>query len=140
MRVLRWCFFTVAFALLPLIVLLLVEQMTETTRPKHLGQSPELLFFGLMVAAGSFSDLLRSPTKWGVLRTLAIIVLLGIAMWSAIFYGIQTFALAVEHESKSAANLLNNIKGLSIGVALTGGLAGLAVQVGLAIHYGEADA
>src|SRR3954447_15799089 len=88
-RLVRWFTFTVLFALLPLGVTVLLGKLTGTFTIRVLQDSPEILFFALMICATSLGDIqaLRSAVGNDLpLLALWSALLLG-AVFSAILYG-----------------------------------------------------
>jgi hypothetical protein len=90
-RLLRWCFFSVAFALLPLALAVFMPYLVlgERADPHRLVRgSPEMLFFCLMISATALGDLFEvSRGRWRALVYGLGVVLLLTAVLSAILYG-----------------------------------------------------
>ena len=88
-RLVRWFTYTIFFALLPLGISILIRSFTGNISLRSIANSPEFLFFSLMVTATALGDL--SETFRNSLRTLTFDILrsgllLG-AVFSAILYG-----------------------------------------------------
>lgn len=97
-RLVRWFTFGVMFALIPLLWSLLIRYFTGKLTFAAAAESPEILFFSLMVDATSLADLndvARPRTKRDLVDLMRDILwaalLLG-AVFSAIFYGVFLMA------------------------------------------------
>ncbi len=89
-RLIRWMTYNLMFALLPLAASLFLHKLANKLTLEAMANSPEILFFSIMVSAislGDISEINFIIKKWditfGVLKSA---LLLG-AVWSAILYG-----------------------------------------------------
>src|SRR3954468_17294826 len=88
-RLVRWFTFAVGFALLPLAATLLLRYLNATLSRRALEDSPEILFFSLMICATALSDISELRSTAGadpILRILWSALLLGASV-SAMLYG-----------------------------------------------------
>ena len=85
----RWFTYNLAFALLPLVASVTLRALNGTLTTQAVANSPEILFFSLMVSATAVGDIseVAVPIGWDLrLRMFSSCLLLG-AIWSSILYG-----------------------------------------------------
>ena len=127
-RLVRWFTFTVLFALLPVGVTALLRYLTASLSIRALEDSPEILFFSLMICATALGDLqeVRSAVGRDVpLSVLSSALLLGAAV-SAILYG----SLAYDKIITGGTPLFQkNLLAVSLAVAGTFFVLALLVQI-----------
>ncbi len=88
-RLVRWFTYNVVFALLPLGAALLLRALAGKLTTEAVANSPEILFFALMVSATAMGDLseIAAPLGWDLtFRILGSALLIG-AVFSSILYG-----------------------------------------------------
>lgn len=89
-RLVRWFTYNVIFALLPLGTMLLLRALAGKLTVAAVAESPEILFFALMINATAVGDLTEITTHLGgwdlTFRIFGSALLLG-AVCSAILYG-----------------------------------------------------
>lgn len=88
-RLVRWFTYNLGFALLPLIASITLRALNGSLNAQAVANSPEILFFALMVSATAMGDIseFSVPVGWDLrFRVFWSCLLLG-AVWSAILYG-----------------------------------------------------
>lgn len=88
-RMIRWITYNLAFALLPLLAAVTMQMLNGTLTTQFVANSPELLFFALMVSATAMGDISEITTAIGEdirIRISWSCLFFG-AVWSAILYG-----------------------------------------------------
>lgn len=88
-RLIRWFTYNLLFALLPLCAAILLHALAGRLTTEALANSPEILFFAIMVSATAMGDLsdITGILGWDILlRIIASTLLIG-AIFSAILYG-----------------------------------------------------
>ena len=93
-RLVRWFTFNIAFALLPLGAAVLIRSLAGKLTREALANSPEILFFALMISATAVGDLVAvsKPEDNGtVFQILWSALLLG-AVSAALLYGVFLYA------------------------------------------------
>ncbi len=108
-RLLRWFTFNVVFALFPLITAILFRKLAGKLTPDDIAQSPEILFFALMISAtalGDLSEVIPSVGLDALLGALAAILLIG-SIFSAILYGGLLYNSIMDTDPIFRARLLN---------------------------------
>jgi hypothetical protein len=109
------------FALLPLCAALFLRFLTGKLTVEAVANSPEILFFALMVSATAMGDLseIATPVGWDVtFKILGSALFLG-AVWSAILYGCLLYDNIVGPGSLAFRSQLFRVTvGLAIGLFL----------------------
>jgi hypothetical protein len=126
----------VIFALFPLGVSLFFRNLTDTLTTDTLADSPEILFFALMVSATAMGDLidLVVPLKMDAyLMFLSLGLLLGIII-SAILFGVLEYDRLV---NPSSVQFRSRLLPFSVGLAIALGVFSTIVEVFLARIGGE---
>ena len=119
-RILRWIKYNLIFALLPLGVSIFFRTLLNKLSLESLSNSPELLFFSIMVSATALDDiseLKKINTRLDFTIKLFGSALLFGAIWSAILYGTFLYdSLAI----KTELSIRNSLFKISIymGIAL----------------------
>lgn len=92
-RLVRWITYNLIFASLPLISSLLLRHLVDKLTLDALANSPEILFFSLMISATALGDLgeIKPPSHWEILFKIFWSALLLGAIGSAILYGAFLF-------------------------------------------------
>jgi len=88
-RLIRWITFDIVFALIPFIIIVVLRALMGSLSAEKLSDSPEILFFAIMVCGTATGDLygIADPLGWdNLLKVLFSLMLLG-AVFSAILYG-----------------------------------------------------
>lgn len=128
-RIVNWLIYNVLFALFPLGAVVALHALHDTLTIQTVADSPEILFFCIMVSATALGDLSNVPTKpakwdwvfqsaWGVL-------FLG-AIGSALLYAFLLYDNTVTPgPSVFRIRLLN----LSLVLAVVYGILGTAIEV-----------
>lgn len=97
-RLLRWFFFNLLFALIPLVVVLLLRWLAGRLTVRAMEENlSEILFFALMVsvtAAGDVVEVYRFMTKDSLVYALMMFFMLG-AVFSSVLYGFFHFDLMI---------------------------------------------
>ncbi len=127
-RILRWLTFDFIFALFPFIFTVLLRYLMGTLSIDHLAESPEILFFAIMVSATATGDLhaIATPVGWdNLLRSLYSITLLG-AVFCSVLYG--TFLYDTLMGSNSL-DFRQNLFDLSIAITIAMTLISFVVEV-----------
>ena len=127
-RLVNWFTFNVAFALVPLGALLALHALNATLTLETVADSPEVLFFSMIVSATALGDLQNMsthPTKWDlVYRILWGVLMLG-AVLSAILYGFLLYDTVVAPDlSAFRSNLLR----VSLALAVVYGVLSTLVE------------
>lgn len=127
-RLIRWITYNFAFALLPLVVASIMHSLNGTLTTQFFANSPEILFFALMVSATALGDLSEVRVSIGkdlLLQVSSSCLLLGTVV-SAILYG------ALLHDSIVGPNSVSfqgNLLNLAIIVAVMSFVASTTVEV-----------
>jgi hypothetical protein len=120
-RLIRWFTYNLLFALLPLFAALFLRSLADKLTGEIVANSPEILFFALMVSATAMGDLsgIATPVGWDVtLKILGSALLLG-AVWSAILYGCLLYDSIIGPGSIAFRSQLFKVAvGLAIGLFL----------------------
>lgn len=127
-RLIRWFTFAVVFALLPFLTSLLFRGMAGVLTTDAIQQSPELLFFALMICATAMGDLNELSSAVGkdtVLRILSSALLLGASVAGILYGGFVYVTLPNQTNLKFQANLFH----LSLILAPVSLFVGTVVQV-----------
>ena len=127
-RLIRWYTFTVAFALLPLITTLALRYMQGSLTVRALEDSPEVLFFALMVCATALGDIHELRSAIGtdnLLYAIFSILLLGVCA-SGILYGSLVWDKIT---TGGTADFQRRLLAVSIGLAIVFLALGTTVQV-----------
>jgi NO-binding membrane sensor protein with MHYT domain len=127
-RLVRWFTFTVLFALLPLGVTILLRKLTGTFTIRALEDSPEILFFALMICATSLGDMQALRTAVGKDLPLLVLwsaLLLG-SVFSAILYGSLAYDKLVTGGTEA---FQQNLLSVSVLVAVIFFVLALIVQI-----------
>lgn len=119
-RILRWIKYNLIFALLPLGVSILFRFLVDKLSFDSLSNSPELLFFSIMVSATSLDDISEIKKYYSKLdftiKILGSALLFG-AIWSAILYGTFLYDSLVVNNELSIRESLFKIS-IYMGIAL----------------------
>ena len=131
-RMLRWTFFNLLFALMPLFVVLTLQWLAGKLSISTLeNSSTEILFFTLMVSvtvAGDVGEMYRRMEKDSLIYALMMFFILS-SVFSSVLYGFLHFDLLI------GANIIgfrSRLMWLSIAMAITLFLAGTITQIFLA--------
>lgn len=130
-RLNRWFTFAVAFALLPFGTSILFRSLAGVLTMDAVQQSPELLFFSLMICASALGDLNEFTAvvgKDGVMRLLSSALLIG-AAFAGILYGGFVYAAL---PGQASATFQRNLFHLSLILAPAALFIGTVVQVMIA--------
>ncbi len=130
-RLNRWFTFAVAFALLPFATSLLFRRLAGVLTTDAVQQSPELLFFSLMICASALGDLHELTSVVGkdsVMRVLSSALLLG-AAFAGILYGGFVYAGL---PNQASGTFQRNLFQLSLMLAPTSLFVGTVVQIMIA--------
>lgn len=87
-RIIRWIFFNFLFALFPFASSLYINSRSGKSTFEAWSNSPEILFFGLMLCATAVGDIFEiSPTRWNTFFTICGFLLFLSAIALAAQYG-----------------------------------------------------
>ena len=117
-RLVRWFTFNIAFALLPLGAAILIRSLSGKLTREALANSPEILFFALMISATAVGDLLAVPKPEDngiVFQILWSALLLG-AVFAALLYGVFLY---VSIMNPAASDFRVGLWGVSVWLAVT---------------------
>jgi hypothetical protein len=130
-RLNRWFTFAVAFALLPFVTSILFRRLAGVLTIDAVQQSPELLFFSLMICAAALGDLNEFTAIVGkdpVMRVLGSAMLIGAAFAGILYGGFVYAALPGQTSGLFQRNLFQ----LSLILAPTSLFVATVVQVMIA--------
>ena len=102
-RLIRWFTFNVSFALIPLVCALFLRHMINGLTWQDVADSPEILFFALIIsstALGDISDMRKQVGNDLKFQIFWSALLLG-AIFSAILYGSFLYDKLAAHQSRA---------------------------------------
>jgi hypothetical protein len=120
-RLVRWFTYNLIFALLPLCAAVLLRALAGKLSTDAIANSPEILFFAIMVSATAMGDLseVTAPIDRDlILKVLQAILLIG-AIWAAVLYGTLLYDSIIGPGSPSfRLGLLQVSAGLAVSLFL----------------------
>lgn len=126
-RILRWCIYTLIFALLPTLISLLFSVLFDLKLKNY---STELIFFVIMICATSLSDINDAKKyikKDFVFNLFFGFCMIGIITTSVLYGGIALIDMGMVDILDSA--IMQNIKGISIILSIISAIIGLIIQI-----------
>jgi hypothetical protein len=127
-RLTQWITFDILFALIPFMFTVLLRYLAGSLSVTQLSESPEILFFAIMVCATTTGDLheLFNPIRWDTrLRILFSFMLFG-AIFSSVLYGSFLYDTLIGSNSEL---FKQNLFQVSIYLTLSLTLVALLVQI-----------
>ncbi len=88
-RMIRWFTYTIGFALLPLCISILIRGLAGKLSIEALTNSPDILFFSLIISASALGDINETTNMigWDIIFSILFSALMLGAIISAILYG-----------------------------------------------------